>query len=74
MRALFAVLLALVLPACSTISSNPIAITCTGKGTITGTGYAGANAGVGGQQANLFTLTADCGDKGFTYTQGAPPK
>jgi hypothetical protein len=59
--------------------SHPGYITCAGKGAITGTGYFGAAAGIGGSANNSFTLTADCGPA-FTFSQGplpappAPPK
>jgi Na+-transporting NADH:ubiquinone oxidoreductase subunit NqrF len=57
---------------CKTISSNPIQITCKGKGTITGTGYAGGTAALGVHEANAFSISADCGPEGFEYSQGAP--
>ena len=53
-------ILALLLSGCSSISSHPVEIECTGKGIVTWTGTTGA------------ALTADCGD-GFSYRSG-PPK
>ena len=53
--------------------AHPGSVSCKGKGSITGTGYLGANAGIGGQQNNTFTLQADCGD-GFSFSQGLTPE
>jgi hypothetical protein len=63
------VVLCLLLPGCASVAHNPILIDCKGKGSITGTGYAGATIAVGGHEANTFTLTADCGE-GFHYSAG----
>ena len=58
---------------CSSVANHPIEITCSGKGSITGSGYAGGTAALGVHESNTFTLTADCGDSGFHYVSG-PPK
>ena len=63
------VLSLLLLVGCASIEKHPIEIECSGKGTITGTGY-GAASGIGG--ANTFTIQADCND-GFSFKSG-PPK
>lgn len=67
-----ALMLVVVLGGCASINKHPVDVTCKGKGTITGTGYAGATIAVGGHESNTFTLQADCGE-GFEYHAG-PPK
>lgn len=51
--------------------AHPGYVKCTGKGSITGTGFGQASVGIGGGEQNSFTLQADCGD-GFTFEQGMP--
>jgi uncharacterized protein YceK len=66
MKSAMVCVLLFVLNGCASVQKHPVDIECKGKASITGTGYAGTAISA----SDNFTLTADCGDSGFSFHSG----